>query len=107
MKLRSSNDFRSWPVDAIINQDLFDQVQAKLNARARRHRASGERRVIRAPLSGKPFDVHEEPMSPTTSRGNNRGRTLWARPFDAFPHQTSSGWSEMQRRDGLAVRKTR
>ncbi len=57
--------------EAIIDQALFDRVQARLDAQARRHRASGERRVIMAPLTGKLFDVYGEPMSPTTSRGKS------------------------------------
>ena len=57
--------------DAIVCEDLFNQVQDPLNAQARRHRASPERRSIKAPLTGKLYDASGEPMSPTTSRGKS------------------------------------
>lgn len=57
--------------EAIVAEDLFSQVQDRLNAQARRHRASPERRSIKAPLTGKLYDASGEPMSPTTSRGKS------------------------------------
>ena len=56
---------------AILPQELFDRVQAKLDANARRHRAAAEHRVVKAPLTGKLFDAAGEPMSPTFSRGKS------------------------------------
>lgn len=56
---------------AIIDADLFDQVQAKLDAQMRRHRTKARSRRIKAPLAGKLFDAAGEPMSPTTSRGKS------------------------------------
>ena len=60
--------------EAIVEADLFNQVQARLDAQVRRHRAKAAHRSTRAPLSGKLFDCVGEPMSPTTSRGKS-GRT--------------------------------
>jgi hypothetical protein len=56
---------------AIIDADLFDQVQSKLDAQVRRLRGKASRRTIKAPLTGKLFDAAGEPMSPTTSRGKS------------------------------------
>ena len=53
---------------AIVDAALFDAVQAKLDANARRHNAHGER-VIQAPLIGRIFDSDGQPMSPTFTRG--------------------------------------
>ncbi|WP_057883337.1 recombinase family protein [Tsuneonella troitsensis] len=55
--------------DAVVSPELFDAVQTALDGQARRHRASTERRVTRAPLTGKLFDAAGEPMSPTFSQG--------------------------------------
>lgn len=57
--------------EAIIERELFDLVQQRLDANARRHRASADRRMVRAPLTGKLFDADGEPMSPTVSRGKS------------------------------------
>lgn len=57
--------------EAIVEQDLFDRVQQRLDANARRHRSAGERRMARAPLTAKLFDADGEPMSPTVSRGKS------------------------------------
>jgi hypothetical protein len=46
-------------------------VQEKLDANARRHRAAAHHRVVKAPLTGKLFDMAGEPMSPTFSRGRS------------------------------------
>ena len=56
---------------AIVDAQVFNQVQAKLDAQVRRHRSAAERRTIRAPVTGKLFDAAGEPMSPTTSRGKS------------------------------------
>jgi site-specific DNA recombinase len=56
---------------AIVPQDLFDRVQGRLDSQARRHRAAGEQRAVKAPLTGKLFDAFGEPMSPTFSRGKS------------------------------------
>ncbi len=58
----------------IVTCELFDEVQARLDAQVRRHRTKAASRSIRAPLTGKLFDASGEPMSPTTSRGKS-GRT--------------------------------
>ena len=55
---------------AIVEVHLFNKVQAKLDAQARRHRAAPERRVKRAPLIGKLFDAQGEAMTPSFSRGS-------------------------------------
>jgi hypothetical protein len=36
---------------AIVDQALFDKVQQRLGAQARRHRAEGEQRTVRAALT--------------------------------------------------------
>lgn len=56
---------------AIVDTDLFDQVQARLDAQVRRHRTKSSNRSVRAPLTGKLFDAAGEPMSPTASRGKS------------------------------------
>ena len=57
--------------DAIVEPELFDQVQAQLDAQVRRHRGKAERRTVKSPLTGKLFDAVGEPMSPTTSCGKS------------------------------------
>ena len=52
----------------IVPQDLFDAVQARLDAGARRH-AERPLRVAEAVLKGRLFDADGEPMSPTFSHG--------------------------------------
>ncbi|MCA1748508.1 MAG: recombinase family protein [Sphingomonadales bacterium] len=56
---------------AVVEEDLFEQVQHHLDANARRHQARVGRRTVRAPLTGKLFDAAGEPMSPTRSRGKS------------------------------------
>lgn len=56
---------------AILDQDLFDKVQARLDANARRYRAAPKRRVAKSPLTGKLFDANGEPMTPSFSRGSS------------------------------------
>jgi len=51
---------------AIVDGPLFDSVQNQLAANRRR---SGPGSSSRAPLTGRLFDGHGQPMSPTTSRG--------------------------------------
>ena len=53
---------------AIVDTALFDTVQARLDANARRHNARSDR-VIRAPLTGRIFDLDGEPMSPSFTHG--------------------------------------
>ena len=57
--------------DAIVDRQVFDQVQALLDANSRRHRAIAKSKRSRAPLTGKLFDADGEPMSPTFSRGKS------------------------------------
>lgn len=54
---------------AIVDRDIFEQVQRHLDRNARRHRAKAGGRKTTAPLTGKLFDAAGEPMSPTISRG--------------------------------------
>jgi DNA invertase Pin-like site-specific DNA recombinase len=53
---------------AIVDPDLFEAVQAKLNHNARRHTARRDR-VARAPLTGRTFDADGQAMCPTFSYG--------------------------------------
>lgn len=55
---------------AIIDSALFDAVREKLDVNARRHNDTG-RRVARAPLVGRIFDVDGIPMSPAFTHGKN------------------------------------
>ncbi len=57
--------------DAIVEPDLFERVQGKLDGNARRHRAAAGTRVTKAPLTGKLFDANGEVMSPSFSRGRS------------------------------------
>ena len=59
---------------AIIDGDLFEAVQARLDANTRR-RASNREQKSNAPLAGRLFDVDGRPMSPTFSYG--RGGKLY------------------------------
>lgn len=56
---------------AIIEAELFQRVQRSLAANARRHRGKSDRRMAKAPLTGKLFDAAGEPMSPTFSQGKS------------------------------------
>jgi DNA invertase Pin-like site-specific DNA recombinase len=58
---------------AIIEQDLFDQVQAQLDANSRRWIESKERSVARSPLKGKLVDAAGEAMTPSFAR-NRHGK---------------------------------
>jgi site-specific DNA recombinase len=53
---------------AIIDGVLFDAVQAKLNANARRHEARSDH-VARAPLTGRIFNGDGQRMSPSFTHG--------------------------------------
>ncbi len=57
--------------DGIVEPDLFERVQKRLDAQARRHSANAEHRSQKAPLTGKLFDAVGEPMSPAASRGRS------------------------------------
>ena len=59
---------------AIIDADLFEAVQARLDANTRR-RASKREQKADAPLAGRLFDADGQPMSPTFSYG--RGGKLY------------------------------
>jgi site-specific DNA recombinase len=54
---------------AIIEPELFEAVQARLNANARRTSAAAQTRT-RLALTGRIFDADGDPMSPTTARGS-------------------------------------
>ena len=53
---------------AIVETAVFDAVQAKLDANARRHNARSGR-VAHAPLTGRIFDIDGQPMSPSFTHG--------------------------------------
>ena len=59
---------------AIVDGDLFEAVQARLDANTRR-RASNREQKANAPLAGRLFDADGRPMSPTFSYG--RGGRLY------------------------------
>lgn len=59
---------------AIIEADLFDAVQARLDAQTRR-RGDHARKVAPSPLTGRIFDADGAPMSPTSARG--RGGAIY------------------------------
>lgn len=73
--------------DGIVDPELFERVQARLDAQVRRHRSTAEKRTIKAPLTGKLFDAAGAPMSPTTSRGKS-GRSY--RYYVSAPLQQGS-----------------
>ncbi len=54
--------------DAIIEESLFADVQAKLDHQSRRRKSTREN-VARSPLAGRIFDSAGHPMSPTFSYG--------------------------------------
>ena len=54
---------------AIVDEALFEQVQALIAANRRRRPEQGGQRVAEAPLSGRIVDGSGEPMSPTFSYG--------------------------------------
>lgn len=60
--------------DAIIDAELFAAVQLRLDANARRRKATGKS-VARSPLAGRLFDTDGQPMSPTFAYG--RGGRLY------------------------------
>lgn len=55
---------------AIVSQDLFDTVQARLDAQKRRQ-SDGTPEKPRSALTGRIFDADSHPMSPTTARGRS------------------------------------
>jgi len=57
--------------DAILDAELFERVQRKLDGNARRHRSNAKSRITKAPLTGKLFDANGEVMSPSFSRGRS------------------------------------
>ncbi|MCB1388951.1 MAG: recombinase family protein [Rhodobacteraceae bacterium] len=59
---------------AIVEQDLFDAVQGRLDAQMRRRAGCGGR-VAASPLAGRIFDCDGQPMTPTFAYG--RGGKLY------------------------------
>lgn len=55
----------------ILGEELFLQVQARLDAQKRRHERCGERRVQSAPLTGRLFGPGSKPLTPSFSRGKS------------------------------------
>lgn len=74
---------------AILKADLFEQVQNKLNANARRRSAS-RNNVAHAALTGRIYDEDGQPMSPTFSHGS-KGRL--------YRYYVSAPLQQGQRRD--------
>ncbi|NQX95536.1 MAG: recombinase family protein [Erythrobacter sp.] len=70
-QITHKGEFRDGEHEAIVSKELFDRVQAKLDAQVRRHKNKAGSRKVKAPLTGKLFDAAGEPMSPTTSRGKS------------------------------------
>lgn len=56
---------------AIIEPQLFEQVQQQLDANSRRRIEGKERTAAKAPLTGKLFDAAGEPMTPSFSRSRH------------------------------------
>ncbi len=56
---------------AIVDRDLFEAVQARVETNTRRRRRSRDRAVA-SPLTGRIFDTDGRPMSPTFAYGRNR-----------------------------------
>ena len=86
--------------DAIVEPELFEAVQARLDAQARRHRSTAEQRATKAPLTGKLFDAAGAPMSPTTSRGKT-GRSY--RYYVSAPLQQGAKSADLYRVERLAA----
>ena len=88
---------------AIVEAELFDAVQARLDGNRRRRVAGGER-VARAPLAGRVFDAAGAAMSPTFTRGA-RGKLY--RYYVSAPLQqgarASSGGVAVRRLPGAAL----
>ena len=55
---------------AIVSHNLFDAVQARIDAQKRR-RDTGTPEQPRSPLTGRIYDADGHPMSPTTARGRS------------------------------------
>jgi len=56
---------------AIIEPELFNEVQARLKSNAGQHRAKKNWAKVNSPLAGKLFDARDEVMSPAWSRGQS------------------------------------
>jgi DNA invertase Pin-like site-specific DNA recombinase len=57
--------------DAIVSPEVFDAVQAKLNAQSRRAKPSQNNGAAASPLTGRIFDADGQPMSPTFAHGQH------------------------------------
>ncbi len=69
-KIRHKGVIHEGEHQAILDTNLFDAVQTKLDANARRHRSAPMRQQAKAPLTGRLFDANGEAMTPSTSRGS-------------------------------------
>lgn len=58
--------------EAIIPAELFDAVQARLNAQSRRRALASRNGVAALPLTGRIEDADGQPMSPTFAYGRNK-----------------------------------
>ena len=91
--------------EAIIETELFNQVQTKLDAQVRRHRGKAERRTIKAPLTGKLFDATGEPMSPTTSRGKSGRSYRYYVSAPLLQGSRCAGLDKIQRISAVEIEK--
>ena len=57
--------------EAIVSPEVFDAVQAKLNAQSRRANPSHTNGVAASPLTGRIFDADAQPMSPAFASGRH------------------------------------
>ena len=83
--------------EPIVEPDLFEAVQARLDTNVQRH-VSKSNRAARAPLTGRIFDIDGQPMSPTFSYGR-RGQLY--RYYVSAPLQQG----QKQQPDDTAIRR--
>ncbi len=84
---------------AIVDVELFDRVQARLDAAARRSKKKQESK-IKAPLTGRIFDAAGRPMVPAASRG--KGPKVY-RYYATNKGGSQSNGAGLQRVPGAAI----
>ena len=87
---------------AILDVATFEAVQAMLDSHARRHRGRGARQVEKAPLIGRIFDAHGEPMSPAFSKGRS-GRVYRYYVSASLQQGTPAGHDILRRVPAAAI----
>ena len=90
--------------EAIIHEDLFAAVQARLDLQKRRHGIKAESRVAKAPLTGRLFDAADQPMSPSFSRGRS-GRVYRYYVSAALQQGVSKSTDSTSRVSAIALEK--